>query len=145
VPAATSPILVAEDEEPDAERLEQAFRKAGVINPFVHVTDGSEAIRYLEGAGPYADRRKCPVPIALILDLKMPGINGFEVLQWCRAQPQFRELLVVVLSGHHELRELTKAYQLGANTFLPKPASDADIQHLVWAFPNAWSLSRTPT
>jgi two-component system response regulator len=141
MPTALNPILVAEDFEPDAVLVELAFKKAGVLNPFYFVTDGEQTIRYLGGEGIFADRGLFPKPGVIILDLKMPGINGFQVLQWSRVQPEYRETLIIVLSGHNENRDLTKAYQVGANTFLPKPIEQAEVLNVVRAFPGPWVLA----
>ena len=81
------PILLAEDSEDDATVLRSTLRKAGLAAPVVVVPDGSQAIAYLKGEGIYADRDLFPLPGLLLLDLKMPGKNGFEVLEWCETQP----------------------------------------------------------
>jgi DNA-binding response OmpR family regulator len=78
-------------------------------------------IAYLRGDDKYADRRRYPLPGLLLLDLKMPRKNGFEVLQWLREQPEFAQLQVVVLSSSDEIKDINRAYELGANSFLVKP------------------------
>jgi len=114
-------ILLAEDNENDIVMLRRAARNARFTNPISIVNDGEEVIAYLQGDGKYADRRHCPLPGLLLLDLKMPRKNGFEVLQWLREQPQFTDLQVVVLSSSDEIRDINRAYELGANSFLVKP------------------------
>jgi CheY-like chemotaxis protein len=127
------PILLAEDFEADAVAVQRLLRKVGVGNPVIVVPDGGEAIAYMNNDGPFRDRQKFPLPDMLLLDLKLPTKNGFEVLEWCRTQPHLKELFIVVLSGHYELelRDINQAYLLGAHTFLAKPASQKDILNAI--------------
>jgi len=125
------PILLAEDFEADALIVQRLLKKAGVANPILVVPDGGEAIAYLNNDGPFRDRQKFPLPAVLLLDLKLPNKTGFEVLEWCRTQPHLKDLFIVVLSGHHELREVNQAYQLGAHTFLTKPANQENILNAI--------------
>ena len=114
-------ILLAEDNETDVLFLRRAFEKVHLINPLHVVGDGEEAIAYLSGEGKYANRAEYPLPALLLLDLKMPHKNGLEVLQWIRAQPSLRCLRVVVLTTSELYRDVNKAYELGANSYLVKP------------------------
>jgi CheY-like chemotaxis protein len=114
-------ILLAEDNENDVLMLRRAARNAKFSSPLQIVSDGEEVVAYLSGNGKYADRRRYPLPGLLLLDLKMPRKNGFEVLQWLREQPKFSALQVVVLSSSDEIRDINRAYELGANSFLVKP------------------------
>jgi CheY-like chemotaxis protein len=114
-------ILLAEDNENDVLMLRRAARNAKFSSPLQIVNDGEEVLAYLRGDGKFADRRRFPLPGLLLLDLKMPRKDGFEVLQWLREQPQFLGLQVVVLSSSDEIRDINRAYELGANSFLVKP------------------------
>jgi CheY-like chemotaxis protein len=125
------PILLAEDFEADALLVQRLLKKAGVANPILVVPDGGEAIAYLNNDGPFRDRQKFPLPGVLLLDLKLPNKTGFEVLEWCRTQPHLKDLFIVVLSGHYEVREVNQAYQLGAHTFLTKPANQGNILNAI--------------
>jgi CheY-like chemotaxis protein len=127
----TRPILLAEDFEADALTVQRLLKKAGVANPILIVPDGGEAIAYLNNDGPFRDRQKFPLPGVLLLDLKLPNKTGFEVLEWCRVQPHLKDLFIVVLSGHYEVREVNQAYQLGAHRFLTKPANQEDILNAI--------------
>ena len=114
-------ILLAEDQEDEVMLLRRAFAKARFLNPLHVVSNGEEAIAYLKGEGKYANREEYPMPSLLLLDLKMPRKDGFEVLQWIRQQPSLRELRVVVLTASDQIRDVNRAYEMGANSFLVKP------------------------
>jgi CheY-like chemotaxis protein len=121
-------ILLVEDSETDVLLTRRAFSKANLLNPLQVVSDGEEAIAYLKGEGKYANRAEYPLPELMLLDLKLPNRNGFEVLRWIRQQPEFRALRVVVLTSSDQIRDVNQAYQLGANSFLVKPV---DFEHFV--------------
>src|SRR5882762_9528893 len=121
-------ILIAEDREDDVLLIRRAFRRAGILNPFQVVRDGDEAIGYLQGEGQYANRAEYPLPALMLLDLKMPRTDGFEVLKWVRQQPELAGLRVIVLTSSSDIRDINKAYELGANSFLVKPM---DFQNFV--------------
>jgi CheY-like chemotaxis protein len=114
-------ILMAEDDENDVFFIERAFKQAQIANPLNRVRDGEEAIAYLKGESAYADRDKFPLPHLVLLDLKMPRKNGFEVIEWVRQQPGLRRLPLVVLTSSKEGPDVNRAYELGANTYLVKP------------------------
>jgi CheY-like chemotaxis protein len=114
-------ILLAEDNEVDVLLTRRAFAKAGLLNPLHVVPDGQEAIAYLCGAGKYSNRAEYPLPVLMLLDLKMPKKNGLEVLQWVREQPGLRALRVIVLTTSDLFLDVNRAYQLGANSYLVKP------------------------
>ena len=117
----TALILLAEDREDDVVLIRRAFAKANVLNPLHVVGDGEETIAYLKGEGQYGNRAEYPLPTLLLLDLKMPRQNGFDVLTWIRREPNLAALRVVVLTSSDGIRDVTRAYQLGANSFLVKP------------------------
>src|ERR1041385_8319073 len=124
-------ILLAEDDINDVLLLERAFEKAGLRPSLRVVNDGEAAIEYLSGRGIYADRERFPVPFLLLLDLKMPGTDGFEVLQWLRNDPELKRLLVVVLTSSNLQADVDRAYELGANSYLVKPVGFDEMLHLV--------------
>ena len=119
--AETSEILVlaAEDSSDDYLLIEQGFGKMERIRLVGRVADGSEAIAYLKGDGLYADRLKFPFPDLLLLDLKMQGVDGSEVLRWLQTQ-SFPKLVVIVLSGSERREDMTQALQLGADFYQTK-------------------------
>ena len=114
-------ILLVEDSEDDVFIMKHALKKSGNQVPLQIVTDGEMAIQYLSGKGDYADRQRFPVPSLVLLDLKLPYINGFEVLSWIRQQPELACINVVVLTGSAEKKDQNKASALGANSYLVKP------------------------
>jgi CheY-like chemotaxis protein len=115
-------ILLVENNCDDARLVELAFEKAKVNHALAIVSDGLEAINYLKGSGKYADRKKFPLPKLILLDLAIPGLDGFEVLKLVRHEKQLKDLPVTVFSGSECLRDTNRAYQLGANSFLVKPS-----------------------
>jgi len=138
-------ILVAEDREEDIILIQRALAKTK--DPcVVHVVrNGEEATSYLNGDGKYRNRAEYPLPDLLLLDLKMPRKDGFEVLQWLRQQPQSQTLRVVVLTSSEELTDVNAAYSLGANSFLVKPLDFEDFIQLAHFITYYWlRLSKCP-
>ena len=139
-------ILVAEDNDDHVVLLLRSFRKAALINPVVVVKNGVEVLEYLRGDGKFSNRAEYPLPTLLLLDLRMPMMDGFEVLYWIRQHPTLRTLRIVMLTTSEDLRDINKAYQLGANAFLVKPT---DLEHFVKltdAIRGHWLwLSKAPT
>src|SRR5882724_11111509 len=113
-------ILLAEDIEDDVILIERAFRKARIAVPLMAVRDGEEAICYLSGFGRFADRTQFPFPDLLLLDLKLPIRDGFEVLRWIQTQPELKKLPVIVLTQSDRIKDANEAYRLGAYSFLVK-------------------------
>src|SRR5579859_3058779 len=109
----TALILAAEDEETDRLLLLIALQQAGLTNPLTFVCDGQEAIQYLAGDAPYTNRAIHPLPGLLLLDLKMPRLTGFDVLEWLACRPELAYLPVVVLSSSSLQTDLDRARQLG--------------------------------
>lgn len=115
-------FLLVDDNENDILLVRRAFAKAKVLNALQVVRTGDEAIAYLAGKGKFANRAEYPLPALLLLDLKMPGLDGFDVLRWIRQEPTLRTLRVVVLTASDDMRDVNVAYKMGANSFLIKPA-----------------------
>src|SRR6266516_2058731 len=118
-----SAILLVEDDEADILLLRRAFRNAHIANPLIEVRDGQAAIQYLSGEGDYADRTRYPIPFLILLDLRLPKLSGFEVLAWIRDQPELVKLTIVVLTTSDHVPDVTKAHELGANSYLVKPGT----------------------
>lgn len=142
-------ILLAEDSDDDAFFIQRAFDKARLSNPIIRVTDGEEVIAYLEGEGKYIDRTAFPCPYFLLLDLMMPKLDGFGVLEWIRKHPLHKKMLVVVLTGQNidsaEKNPLVaRAYELGANSFLHKSPNFEDMVRLVQTIGGYWLMVNVP-
>ncbi len=114
-------LLLVEDNDDDVFAMRRALEKGRVMNPLQVVTDGKQAVEYLGGAGIYANRDQFPLPSLIFLDLKLPYVSGFEILEWIHTQPQLASVVVVVLTGSAETRDQEKAYRLGARSYLVKP------------------------
>jgi CheY-like chemotaxis protein len=115
-------ILQVEDDRNDVFFLQHAFKAAGITHPLRVVRDGQEAIDYLAGEGEFSDRARHPLPCLILLDLKLPRKDGFEVLEWVRQHPQARQLPVIVLTSSAREADVERACLLGANSFLVKPS-----------------------
>jgi CheY-like chemotaxis protein len=116
-------VLVADDCEYDALLMETVFQRAGFVHPLRFVCDGEQAIAYLEGTGSYANRILHPLPSVLLLDLKMPRKDGFQVLAWIRDHPALGRVHVYVLSASGQAEDIRRAYELGARSYLVKPGN----------------------
>lgn len=114
-------ILLVEDNPKDVFLVQRALRKAEVTTPIQVVSDGDAAVNYLSGVGPYGDRALYPLPVVVLLDLKLPRRSGAEVLMWIRQQAQLKRLPVVVLTSSREHVDINRVYDLGANAYIVKP------------------------
>jgi CheY-like chemotaxis protein len=117
------PILLVDDHETDVLLMQQAFQRAGTVYPLMVAKNGEEAIAYLRGEGSFANREKYPLPAAMLLDLKMPMLDGFEVLEWVRNQPNLKRLIIIAQTSSPRSEDVNRVYNLGANGFLTKPGS----------------------
>jgi CheY-like chemotaxis protein len=131
-------ILVAEDDPTDAYFFQRAFSRAGIPVTLHFVRDGQEVLDYLQGVGQFADRARYPLPQLVLLDLKMPRLDGFDVLAWVREQPGLNGLLIIIFSSSDEARDINRAYGLGANWYLIKPHSMEELTALVGRFKKFW-------
>ncbi len=116
-----STLLLVEDDEDDVFFMQRALGKAKIVLPMKVVVDGRQALDYLGGLGVHADRTAYPIPAIIFLDLKLPYVDGFEVLQWTRQQPSLKEITVLILTSSPEERDRQKAMDLGAKDYLVKP------------------------
>jgi len=132
------PILAAEDEETDRFILNLAFERAQLPHPLVTVCSGKECVDYLSGVESCVDRPLHPLPALLLLDLKMPGMHGFEVLEWLVTRPKFKDLPVVVLSSSSDASDIQKALQLGARDYIVKPHSLDELVKVLQKLHERW-------
>ena len=138
-----APILLAEDDENDIFLMGRAFDQAQIPNPLFVVHNGQEAVDYLSGAGEFARRDKYPMPGLLLLDLKLPWMDGFDVLKWLRSQKQFEKLPVVVLTSSKLQSDIDKSRQLGAYDYRVKPHGFENLVRLLDDVRKCWLEERT--
>jgi len=137
-------ILLVEDSGDDAVLVKRAFRNANLANPIEVVTDGDRAVAYLSGEGEYVDRDRFPLPILMLLDLKLPRRSGFEVLEWLRAQPGIGRMRVVVLTSSKESADIDRAHEIGANSYLVKPVGLEQLIEMVRTLNLYWLVMSEP-
>lgn len=133
-------LLLVEDDPNDVLLIQRALNKARIANPVVVVRDGEEAVRYLGGLDPYGDREAHPLPMLVLLDLKLPRRTGFEVLEWVRAQPGLKRLPIVIMTSSRETPDINRAYDLGASSYLVKPGEFQDLMRLVDSLHLYWMV-----
>jgi CheY-like chemotaxis protein len=131
------PVLLAEDDDNDVLLVQSTFARARLENAIHVVRSGVAAVTFLSGDAPYHDRGEHPLPALVLLDIKMPGMDGFEVLKWIRQQASFATLPVVMLTGCDEIGMVSKAYELGATSFLVKPLDFWNAAELMHALQKA--------
>ncbi len=128
-------ILLADDNADDRVMMRSALSRSGVAARLQMVKDGMEVLRYLQGEGPYADRRQYPMPEMLILDMKMPRLDGNATLEKLQADRELSRIPVIIISGMSELHDVKRAYELGARTFFVKPIQADDFRHMMEFIP----------
>lgn len=137
-------MLLIEDNPDDVDLVTYAFRKAGIANPLASVGDGDAAIAYIDGAAPYADRTRHPLPALFLLDLKLPRRSGFDVLAHIRSLPKTLHTPVVVLTSSGLDEDIRRAYELHANSYLLKPVKPEDLLDMVRTLSHYWfNLNQT--
>ena len=133
-------ILIVEDLEDDIGVLEWTLKKAGIVNPVFCLRDGHEALLYLSGAGTYQDRTMYPVPAVLFLDLKLPLLDGWEVLDWIHGGGIKGDMKIFIYSQPKSVSEVLTLYNKGADTFLSKPVEEEDLMNVIRHFPTPWAI-----
>ncbi|MCL7715037.1 response regulator [Stenotrophomonas mori] len=132
-------ILIAEDSPADAEMAIDALRDARLANPIVHVEDGVEALDFLLRRGAWSDREE-GLPAVLLLDIKMPRMDGLEVLQRIRAEEDLKRLPVVILSSSREESDLARSWDLGVNAYVVKPVDVDQFFNAVKTLGTFWAV-----
>jgi len=136
---AQSSVLLVEDDPADYRFVQRAFERFKDEIKLFRVTNGDDAVAYIAGEGPYENRGVHPFPLVILLDLKLPRRSGFEVLQWLRSQrDSIHRLPVVVLSGSDEPKDVNRAYDYGANSYLCKPNGFQQLERLADQFEAYW-------
>lgn len=132
-------ILLAEDNPQDAELILEALNDHKLVNRVTHVKDGVQAMEYLRCDGKYAQRTPGH-PAVVVLDIKMPRMDGIEVLRAIRSDPSFKLIPVVMLTSSREEQDLIRSYELGSNAYVVKPVRFADFIAAVKQLGIFWAI-----
>lgn len=139
-------VLIVEDAEDDAFLLKRALSKSTFTGEHVHiVANGKEAQDYLEGIGDYEDRQRYPIPDIIFTDLKMPIMNGFELLKWLKENPVFQVIPTVVLTSSNDKLDVRRAFFEGANCYFMKPGSHEDSVSALSLIFDFWECNELPS
>ena len=133
-------IMLVEDNPYDAELTFRALKNTGLANKLLTFADGVEALDFLFGDGAYAGRNLAPCPKVIFLDLKLPRINGLEVLEKIRADARTKTIPVVILSSSQEESDIVRSYNLGVNSYMVKPVDIDKFFHTVEELGLYWLL-----
>jgi CheY-like chemotaxis protein len=138
-------ILLVEDNPRDAELTSRALRNGGLANKLLWVKDGQEALDYLFRSGNYADR-SATTPRLILLDLKMPKVDGLEVLKAAKADERTKRIPIVVMTSSEEERDVAQTYKLGVNSYVVKPVDFNALADFARQAGYYWlAINRTPT
>jgi CheY-like chemotaxis protein len=137
-------ILLVEDNPTDAELTIRALKKENLANKLVWVKDGAEALDFLFATGEYEDRRKEDLPKLVLLDLRMPKVDGLEVLQKIKSHDKTKKIPVVVLTSSKEDEDIVKSYKLGVNSYVSKPVEFDEFTRAVSTLGLYWILLNKP-
>ena len=137
-------LLLVEDNPTDEKLTIRAFKKSGVTNEIVVVRDGAEALDYLFATGPFEGRDTSVLPAVILLDLKLPRIDGLEVLRRIRANDRTKSLPVVVLTASKENEDIARGYALGANAYVRKPVDFVEFAAAAKTLGLFWLLLNEP-
>lgn len=132
-------ILLVEDDPADSRLIQRALGKVGIAEPVMRLTNGEDAIAYLRGDYPYGNRQSYPLPDLILLDIKLPKRNGFEVLEWIRNQKTvLRRSIVVMMTSSRHAVDVSRAYELGVNSYLVKPETTEELVSMTHLIKQYW-------
>jgi two-component system, response regulator len=137
-------ILLVEDNPDDVALTLRAFKKNNISNKVIVASDGLEALDYLFGRGKYAERDIKDIPVVVLLDLKLPKINGLEVLKTIRQDEALKLLPVVILTSSSQEEDVISGYKLGANSYIRKPVNFNDFQQVIKVLGLYWLIWNQP-
>ncbi len=135
------PVLIVDDSTDDVFLLCRAFKRAGLEPSLVHVRDGEEAVNYLSGENCFTDRSRYPLPGLVLLDIKMPKLDGFDVLRWLLTRRDLEKIPVVIFSSSFEQEDVDQAKFLGATDYFTKPAGPEGFDKVVQTIASKWLAS----
>ena len=136
--SSNKPILLVEDNRADQELIRRAVEKVTIAGELRIVEDGEEALAYLFRRGKYQDPAASPRPDLLLLDLNLPRIDGYQVLEEIRTDSKLRLMPVVVLTTSRQEKDIIRSYELGCNSFIPKPQGLDPLTGLIQAIEEYW-------
>jgi CheY-like chemotaxis protein len=136
-------ILLVEDDDNDIFFVRRATEAGG--HSLFGVHNGEEAVLYMKGFGEFADREKFPIPNVVLTDLKMPRMDGLELLRWIRSNPRYGVIPTMVYSSSHLESDISQAYALGANAYLAKPSNLKELIEILRLTYEFWSKCERPT
>jgi CheY-like chemotaxis protein len=131
-------VLLVDDDSDAVLLFERAYQRAGISHPFKVAQSADEAIAYLTGEGRYADRAAYPMPALILLDIKMPGRTGFDVLEWIRKSSTVSPMRVVMLTGSPNGADVNRAYRMGANSYVTKPTDLGEFREILGTLCAHW-------
>lgn len=137
-------ILLVEDNMNDAELIIQALREVKLSNNLVHLQDGEEALEFIFATGAFAEREIRKNPKVILLDIKMPKVDGIEVLRQIRSNVETKLIPIVIMTSSKEEHDIVKSYQLGANSYVVKPVNFNDFAKAVSELGLYWILANHP-
>lgn len=137
-------ILLVEDNLSDAELITRALRKVNLANHLIHVKDGEEAIEFIFAQGKYAEREVKNIPRVILLDIKMPKVDGIEVLRRIKSNEATRSIPVVIMTSSKEEQDIVRSYELGVNSFVVKPVDFNSFSKAVSELGLYWVLINQP-
>lgn len=132
------PILIVEDDPDDRFLIEKAFREKGILNPVQPLVDGEEMMDYLKHRGQFVESKVLPRPCLILLDLNMPRMDGRKALLYLKSDPDLKKIPVLVLSTSSAEEDVTRSYNLGANSFIRKPVQFDGLLGLADSIRNYW-------
>lgn len=137
-------ILLAEDNPNDAELAIRALKKNNILNNILHLEDGEAVLHYIFGTGKYAERDIREIPRVILLDLKMPKMNGLEVLKQLKSNERTKVIPVILLTSSKEDRDITEGYKLGVNSYIVKPVGFENFVKAVADIGLYWLIMNEP-
>jgi two-component system response regulator len=143
-PMTNRPILLVEDNPSDVDLTKRAFEKKNLANPLVVAHDGQEALDYLLATGPHAGREVADMPACILLDLKLPKVDGVTVLRTIKADERTRMIPVIVLTSSNEPQDIKACYGLGTNSYIRKPVDFDEFVEAVSHLGLYWLVLNEP-
>lgn len=137
-------ILLVEDSMSDADLIIRALRKVNLANHLIHLKDGEEALEFIFATGAFAVRQKANNPKVILLDIKMPKVDGIEVLRQIKSDPRTKMIPVVIMTSSKEEQDMIRSYELGVNSFVVKPVGFEDFAKAVSELGLYWVLTNQP-